>query len=295
MKILHYKLKTCLAIFLFSAISSGQGFIIEPAAKVTEFSGDLAMNNNVRTTDQTHPLITSASKGPKPLIRFTASFSDNLIFPDFAVVYFDNKATGEFDGQLDALKLLNTDIQVPNLYFITPSAVNLSIYALSPLLDNLYQIPLGLKINRQGSVIFKIRDIDSTFYKMKIYLTDLVAGTSQDILPGKEYKLYLPIGEYNTRFILNFSNMITDVPENIPSPDLFSIYYSQSVFHTKINKLQGTGGSLSICNLSGQTLYVMKVYDEGDHELYVALKDGVYLAVFVSGTTRLTKKIMINN
>ena len=39
---------------------------------------------------------------------------------------------------------------------------------------------------------------------MRIYLTDKVSGTEQDLLPDKVYSLSLGAGEYNDRFFLNF-------------------------------------------------------------------------------------------
>jgi hypothetical protein len=85
----------------------------------------------------------------------------------------------EFDGYLDALKLMNSDINVPSFYFVTPGDVNLSIYALPPVLNTFCTVPLGIKTKRDGSVIIKIRDIDPGFSNMRISIRDLVNGTDQ--------------------------------------------------------------------------------------------------------------------
>ncbi len=43
---------------------------------------------------------------------------------------------------------------------VNPDGAKLSISALPPISDNLLQIPLGLKLNRAGNIIFRISDID---------------------------------------------------------------------------------------------------------------------------------------
>jgi hypothetical protein len=164
----------------------------------------MTMDNNVRVTDQSYLFL----KGEKriSLLRLTASFSDNQSFPDYSVVYFDPKAKNEFDGQLDALKLMNTDFDVPNLYEVTPSGKNISIKALLYAQDSVYRIPLGLTIYRAGEIIIKIHDIEGTFSDMKISLSDRVTGINQDLLNKNEYKVFLRPGEYTGRFFLNLSN-----------------------------------------------------------------------------------------
>jgi hypothetical protein len=219
---------------------------------------------------------------------------------DNAVIYFDSKATLEFDSQLDALKLMNTDIDVPNMYFITPADRNLQIYALPPVFETLCRIPLGLRISREGYVIIKIKDIDAGFLNMRIFITDAVAGTEHDLIPDEEFKLFLNDGEYENRFFLNFSEdagrpeIITSTTENKISPGIFNIYYSGETLHTETSN-QGVAGSLTISNLLGQTLYTTRVYDDGYHEFNVHLIDGIYIATFTTGKTRISKKIPIRN
>lgn len=274
-------------------ISTMQGFFVHVKDDTYPVTGILRMNNNVRVTNQSQSFL----KGEKSisLLRFTASFSNNLSSPDYSVVYFDPKATSEFDGSLDALKLMNTDLSVPNVYVVTPNGTKISIKALPYAKDTTYSVPLGLKINIAGDVIFKILKIEGTFSEMRISLIDKVNSTGQDLLNNQEYKISLSIGEYTNRFFLNLSNSITDIPDNFPVPDLFSIYYSQGILKAKINNLQGTDGSLMICNLLGQTLFKHKIYEEGYHEFSIYLKDGIYITAFISGKNKIAKKIIIKN
>ncbi len=89
--------------------------------------------------------------------------------------------------------------------------------------DEITSIPLGLKLNRPGEIIFRIHDIDQSLSEKRIFLTDLVTGINQDLIPDKAYTINLGTGEYNNRFILNLSNITTKVPE-IPERLIYSLF-----------------------------------------------------------------------
>lgn len=299
-----------------------------------------------------------SGSGSKSLIRMTTMFSDNQDAPDYSVIYFDPKATDEFDGQLDALKLMNTDLAVPNVYVITPSNVKLSIKAVPYAADTLYTIPLGLKISKPGDIIFRLQSIVGLFSEMRITITDNFTGTVQDLLNNMEYKVPLAVGEYSDRFVLNITNAdtvkpvvvtdtlapvtdttavvtdttasVTDTTEvqtdtlvvvtdttvvetEIPGDDIelpevvteisdidkpsdyFSVYYANDLLNAEINNLSGREGFLRLFSLSGQMLYMKKIYSEGHHEIIMHVRNGIYLASFSSGNLTATKKIMIIN
>ena len=108
-------------------------------------TGTLAMNNSVRVTDLTHSFIKSDGINPDSLLRLTSGFADDPASKDPVVIYFDEKALNAFDGQLDALKLMNTDLKVPNLYAMSSDGKKLSISALPFSSDTLVKCRLVLK------------------------------------------------------------------------------------------------------------------------------------------------------
>jgi hypothetical protein len=258
-------------------------------------TGTLQMDNNVRVINQSQSYIGDKGDNGTPLVRFTASFSDNILFPDFAVTYFDPKSNMEFDGQLDALKLMNSDINVPSFYFVTPGDMNLSIYALPPVLNTFCKVPLGIKIKKDGYVIIKIRDIDPGFSNMRISITDIVKGTDQELLSGKEFKVFLNTGEYKNRFFLNMNDILTALPEPITEQEDFTIYYTRNALHATINEFQGSDATLFISNLMGQTLLAKKIPDRGYHVINMHFSDGIYIATLVSGGFRSSKNLSIIN
>ena len=258
-------------------------------------TGTLGMDNNVRVTNQTQPFTKSGIKSPISFLKLTTAFSDDTASFDPFVVYFDEKATAEFDSQLDALKLMNTDLKVPNLYSVSPAGSNLSISAMPDIVSTSDTIPLGLKLNRDGFIIFRIRNNEGSFSALSISLYDKIAGTEQDLLPDKEYKLYLTTGEYLNRFFLNLSSVATGVHDHNTGEDLFSIYSSHGILKTEINTLSGKEGTLKISNLTGQTIYLAKVYECGYHEFSPGIKDGIYIVSYVTGNRRSSKKLFIQN
>ena len=223
-------------------------------------------------------------------------FTDDKNSADPAVIYFDEKAEPGFDTQLDALKLFNTDLMIPNLYSVNPEGVKLSINALPPISDNFLQVPLGLKLNRSGNVTFRIRDIDETLSDRRIYITDTVAGIEQELIPDKEYRISLDKGEYINRFFLNLSAIPTTIKDNnLESSDIFSIYSSHGVLKAEIITLYGNDSRLIINNLTGQVLYIKEVFDTGYLEFNPGLKDGIYIVNYITGTKRSSRKIIIQN
>ncbi len=280
-------------------IPSMQGFFVKVATGTYPVTGILTFTNNARITDLTHPF--AGKKGMNsslPLIRFSASYADDPESVDAAVIYFDEKATDEFDSQLDGLKLMNTDLNVPNLYSVNSSGAKLSVGAKPVMKDDSCTIPLGLKLNREveATVVFRLVDVDPSFSGMKIYLSDTIAGVEQDLLGDKEYRITLAKGEYVNRFFLNMSSRTTDINDEIKSEsDMFSIYSSHGELKAEIKELIGNDGRLILSNLTGQVLFIHEVSYTGHLEFNPGLKDGIYIVTYITGTKKSSKKIPILN
>jgi len=275
-------------------IPSMQGFFVHVSDGPYPVTGILSMNNNARVTDLEHPFIKS-DEDSKSFIRLIAAFSDDTLSADPVVIYFDEKATGNFDGQLDALKLMNTDLGVTNLYAIGPDGRRLSISALPLITDTICKVPLGLKLNRDGELFFKIRAIGGEVSKMDIYLFDMIENVQKSLLPDNIYKLFLASGTYESRFFLIFRNINTGIDDNISHPRLFRIYCSQGILKAEISHLEGESGTLLIYDLKGRKLFVKKFYSTGYHEFDPGLKDGIYIVNYFTGATRSIEKIFIRN
>jgi hypothetical protein len=282
-------------------IPSMQGFFVHVTDGSFPVTGTLALNNNVRINNLSHRFIKSAinsSKSSNPYVSFIRLFARLGDTPDLSdplVMYFDEKAQEGFDSGLDALKLMNTDIKMPNLYAVASDGSNLSINALPVTGDSLLVIPLGLKTGINGSITFYIRDTANLPTGITIYLHDSQTGTDQRLNNFGEYKIYLNAGEYNDRFSLRFVKGTTEIPGTKPLTNLFSIYYANSILITDIYFMSENKGTLFISNFSGQILFRNAIYNGGYQEFNPRLKDGFYLVSYITGKLTDTKKIVIIN
>ncbi len=272
-------------------IPSMQGFFVHVSDGSYPVSGVLGMNNDVRITDLEHPLIKSDNKGNKAFLRLVAGYADDPGSFDPLVIYFDINATKNFDGQLDALKLFNTDYMVTNFYSFGDDDSRLSINSLPLTDENPCTIRLGLKTERNGEVIFKIKDLEGEFFYKEITLYDKVTGEEQDLLSGNQYKVLLPAGHYQERFYLNLSNAPTYVTDPKDNPDFFNIYSYHSTLFVRINSFSIKEGWLSIFNLSGQLLYKYKINSAGEYQFNPVLNEGLYIISFTYGTNKITRKL----
>lgn len=279
-------------------IPSMQGFFVHVTSSGPPWpvTGTLTLDNNVRVTDLTHTFAKSGEKSSIPLLRLAATFEDDPASSDPMVIYFDEKAGKGFDSNLDALKLMNTDYNVPNLYSIGTDGSKMSIDALPELReDSICRIPLGVRLNRDGYIIFKLIDIDEKLSGKKIYITDMESGTENDLLDGKHYRVFLNTGEYAGRFFINLSSVATGIPEIVPDDRLFSVYSSHGFIKYFVNTDKTGPGTLSVLSLTGQVLFVNRIYDSGYNEFNPAIKNGIYIVTFVSENYRGSRKIFIDN
>jgi hypothetical protein len=274
-------------------IPSMQGFFVHVTDGVYPVTGTLGMNNTVRVNDLTHPFLKTNKDLESLFFRLTASYTDNPYSSDPMVIYLDENATTEFDSEYDALKLMNTDPEITNLYSLLPYGTKLSINALPEMADSLIIIPLGLNIYRNGEISFSIPDFENLLVEMKIYLHDAATGKNQNLLPDKEYRVNLQAGEYSTRFSLKLLNSPLDLPVIDPS-DFFNIFYSNGSLEANIGYLGGHEGVLQLFDMSGRKLLTWKVYENNRYKFNPQVSGGIYIVTLLSGDIVKTKKILIN-
>jgi len=108
-------------------------------------------------------------------------FADDETASDAAVIYFDESAPKTFDEQLDALKLMNTNSDVPSLYSVSPDSAKLSIRALTYPVDSLTVLPLGLKTEKEGWITFNAKDIQARYRKICTFIYRIIRQTPNRI------------------------------------------------------------------------------------------------------------------
>ncbi len=286
--------------FANNIIPSMQGFFVHVSDGAYPVSGTLGMNNSVRITDQTHPFlkskyIQSKSSGDNPLIRISAEFDDDTGSVDHMVVYLNPFATAGFDYDLDALKLLNTDYTVPNIYFTIPGDKKLSINALPESIEFPIRIPLGVKTNRGGNLVFSLKDLDDYYSIYRIELYDSYTDINRRLLTDSCYSTYLDAAEYHNRFFLDISQVSTETKEPDSSDRIFKAYASGNLLRVEIYEPPQGIGILTIHNVLGQTLKRFNITEPGLYDYYNIYGKGLYIINYRSGITSESKKIFIGN
>ncbi len=275
-------------------IASMQGFFIHVSGSTYPVTGTLGLDNSVRLATLSPSLVKSEEKAPSGILKLTAAFADDPLYSDPAVVYFDGKAGSGFDPRLDALKLMNTDYYVPNLYSLGSDGKKLSINALPEFTDTLNVIPLGLKLDIDGDIIFRLASLPEEMNGTRIYFHDRLTSVEIEMSEGSEYRVRLDPGEYPGRFFLNLRSTATSIPDPV-ADELFIAYSSHGFLRTKV-KTEVTGpGNLAIINLTGQTVFVERIYENGYQEFNPGIKEGVYIVTFTSSTYRGSRKIYLRN
>jgi len=273
-------------------IPSMQGFFVHVSDGAFPVNGVLGMNNSVRVTDQTQPFMKSGENSNNILIRFTTAYSDNPNSSDPMVIYFNENATKEFDSELDALKLMNTDPEITNFYSIIPDGRKLSINALPEIIDSVTTVPLGLNTTISGNIVFSIRDYENLFPVMKVFLHDAATGLNHNLIRDHEYKVNLEAGEYTNRFSIKLVDGTTDLPD-IDLTDFFNVYVSNGKLEVNVGYLNGKNGVFNLFDMTGRKIFSKDILEKGVYRFDPNASNGMYIATLMSRNEVKTRKILI--
>jgi hypothetical protein len=268
-------------------IPSMQGFFVHVTNGTYPVTATLAANNNVRVTNLS-PAYHKQLATVVPMVRLSAGFTEDSSFSDPTVLYFDNNATEGFEQELDARKMLNTDDRVPSLYSLSGDE-KLAISAMPTPNEESKEIPLGIKLERNGELEFKARDITALPTGLHVYFADAARGIIQDIEQIAGYKIQLDKGDYDHRFYLVFSKK--DKVSMPGTEELNAYVQGRSVFLT----LTGEKGDVLITNALGQVIRQEQLAGSGLHEIRLDVPSGIYVVSLVTNKGRLSRKVYFGN
>ncbi|WP_436484157.1 T9SS type A sorting domain-containing protein [Chitinophaga sp. ARDCPP14] len=272
-------------------IASMQGFFVHVTNGAFPVTGTLSVNNNARTNNLS-PVYHRVSL-TTPILRLGAAFADDGLTADPVVVYFDADASASFEKTMDALKLMNTDPAVPNIYALSADSARLSINAWPQFPDSTDVIPLGLKTERAGWITFNTAEIARMPQRLHIYLQDAVTGKTEELQQYAKYRVYLDAGTYENRFSLVFRhNGTTTSPSSEP---VFRAYSIGRVLYGYFDKVPGEKCRITISNLLGQVLWRQDVTGNGQHVIGKQYSSGMYIVSFYTDDKVVSKKVFISN
>lgn len=269
-------------------IASMQGFFVHVTNGTYPVSATLSINNNARTTSLS-PVFQSFAP---PLIRLSAGFSDDGLAADRTVFYIDDNAAANFDTKRDALKLMNTNKDVPSLYAVAADTTKLSIHAFAYPHDSTV-LPLGIKTERDGWITFNAPQIQLISASLHIYLFDDKDKSYHDLRSNNNYRLYLSSGKYENRFSLVFST--NELGATTADDATFNAYFSAGKLIVNTNMTYDDKAVLVMINMQGQTIWHSSFTGNGTYNVNTRLSNDVYVVRLVAGKQEHSKKIFINN
>jgi fibronectin-binding autotransporter adhesin len=274
-----------------NTIAAMQGFFVHVSAGTFPVSATLGVTNAVRTNNL-NPLFKRALIDNRTILRFAANFDTKNAIADAAVIYFDNQANNGFDPALDALKMTNTDVLVPNIYTLSTDPKQLSINGRPLPTDSITKIPLGITTFTDGWVNFDAKDISQLPSSLYIYLVDSEKGITQDLKQTPEYRFYLKAGVVDQRFKLVFS--LSDLTKPVVvTTKMFTISSSSSLVLVRMDLPFNTRGSLMVTNMSGQVILRREVFEQETVEVNPGTSSGVFIITVISGNRTASEKILI--
>ena len=273
-------------------IPAMQGFFIHVTNGTYPVSGSLGFSNSVRINNLSPVFHKEVQSDTFQFLRLTARYSGEGM-TDPAVIYFEDKATMNFNKDFDALKMMNTDLRVPNLYSVSSDLARLSINSMPTPGDSIRIVPLGLRTSQDSWVEIEAQDIARMPDNLYIYLSDAGAGIIQGLKQNPLYRVHLVSGNYEGRFSIIFSK--TD-PRYKPGPDEeFYVYSSGGRLYVYLNLSAGGNCNLMINNMLGQICYRQELSGNGYHEIDPNLSNGLYVVNLYSPDSKKSKKIYISN
>ncbi|QGK73460.1 S-layer family protein [Flavobacterium sp. SLB02] len=274
-------------------IASMQGFFVHVSDGIYPVTGTLGINNTTRINDLSPIFHKSTMRTAKPdsdriMIRISANFSNHTQSADPLVVYSANGATSNFDKSYDAIKLMNIDDQLPNLYSIAEDKSKLVINGLSQM-DATTVIPLGIKTEREGKISFNLRDLENLPINLNVYLRDTETGINKDLQKDPVYTVNLKKGTIENRFFLIFTPADGVIENN---DNIFFAYGSGADMFIKIKLVKEQRGTLFIHNVLGQEISSTSISGNGEYKLNQLTSNLVYLVSFITSSSKYNVKII---
>jgi fibronectin-binding autotransporter adhesin len=247
-------------------IPSSQGFYVKTNAS----SPVLQANENIKVTG--NPTFIRSSNSLTTGDLFRAKLEGNN-FKDEAIVRFNEKATNNFDGEFDAIKLYSSKAEVPSIALVTANK-DLSINTL-PMDEANLSIPVRVKVGVSGNYTLSFEGLEIFDNKACVVFEDLKTGTKTNINDLGNYQFYMESNTVAPRFIIHIAKNPLVAVENATCSNSKdgaielknSNNYSNWTYLVKDNNgvkvAESNAGNNTINNLSAGTYFI--TYNNGSN------------------------------
>jgi hypothetical protein len=273
-------------------IPSMQGFFVHVSDGSYPVTGTLSMNNSVRVNNFT-AVYHKQTADERPLIRLSAKYVGAENASDPVALYFNDDASMAYDKAYDALKLMNTDGSVPNLYINVPGGAKLSVSSMPAPADSISIVPLGIKAEKDGLFLLDVKTMNNIPAGTRVYLGDAQQQKITELNTSTQYYAQLKAGTYNNRFSLIFSK--NNLPDKLFATNLLNAYSGKGMIYVYLNFVTGDKGGLVISNTLGQVVYRHEISGLGYHEIPAPFTNGIYIVSFYSQNGIFSNKLIVGD
>jgi hypothetical protein len=158
-------------------------------------------------------------------------------------------------------------------------------------------IPLGIVVDKEGSITIKIDALENIPSSTEIYLQDTLEQVYHN-LRESEFKISLAVGEYNKRFFLRFTGKTLSHNEEPKIENGITIFYADNndALVIKNNIMNLLVNEVSLFNILGQTIANWEIESKNQTKIVLPVKNlsaGVYIVKMKTTNGQLSKKIII--
>jgi hypothetical protein len=271
-------------------IGSMQGFFVHVSNGSFPVTATLGFSNGVRINNLTEKLQKKDTQPLWPMIRLTCKFEGNKYGSDATVFYFNDKNTGQFDKEGDALKLMNTNAAIPNIYSITNDSRKLSINGLPVNKDSIQIYPLGISKGVGGQMEINAQEIFKMPEGLNIYIYDAETNVLQNIRNKSTYKFTQTQSESENRFSLVLS--LKDIQYLSGTQNNFKTYSRNGKLYFELSPLLAEA-DLTITNMQGQIIHNQKIEGSSEQEINMNAAPGLYIISVQTNSGVYSRKIFI--
>lgn len=269
--------------------AAGQGFWVYALQ-----DGNVTFTNSMRVAGNNNGFFKTEANKDKIVVRVGLE-NDSNNFNQTAIGY-SLSSTNAYDMAQDAPK------GESNSALLFGSMIDTNVYSIQAFekLDDLdtYSVPLYVKTGNEGNHTFSINSSENLGNHILVFLKDNVTGTVTD-LKAQNYVIFLPKGEYDSRFELMMEN--TGAPnsvEDIVNTSKVDIYQNDNTIRVQSKDMNVMMESVTVFNLIGKRIIGNTNFNNSIVDLNASeLNSGAYLVrvEFSNGEVETRKVVFVKN
>jgi hypothetical protein len=259
--------------------------------------GEISIANSTRKNIvQTFPNLYKSLNENRPLIRLAAYSKNKLI--DYTVIYFDTNATNNFDYQNDALKIMNNEYLIPNIFTKDNNNIYYSINALPYkflLNDSDIVVPLMFNSKIDGDYTISLSTINNFPQNYNLNIEDTKTKNLTNLKVNPNYNFSYNQKDNTERFYIHFTPKKLNVQNLLNEKENILIYINNNNLYVDIiNNKENIKSQIFIYDITGKLILEPILVKNSHNIINISnLSEGIYMLKYISKDTIINQKFII--